>query len=116
MLAPIAACALWVGCEANSQQIENRVVEAGCGLCQFQIEGNPSCYWAVRIDGVPLMARGDAIPSSAEHDAHGETGMCHATREARVSGTVYPTHFLASEFALLPPAPGTRSTPHEHTH
>lgn len=112
----VAAGAVLVSCEESSRQIENQIVEAGCGLCQFQIEGNPACYWAIRIDGVPLMARGDALPSSAEHDAHDETGMCHVTREARVSGTIFETYFLASEFELLPLAPGTPATPHEHTH
>jgi hypothetical protein len=121
-LALLAACAVLASCEANSRQIDDQIVEVGCGLCQFKIEGNPSCYWAVRIKGVdgvdpaPLMARGDVLPSSTEHDSHGEGGMCQVTRTARVSGTVYPTYFLASGFELLPLEPGTPSTPHEHKH
>jgi len=112
----IAALCLTASCGDGGEKIEDRTVEAACGLCQFEMEGRSECYWAIRIDGKEVMTRGDALPSDAEHDAHGPEGMCTVARQARVTGTLYETYFLATEFELLPVAPGVVATPHEHTH
>jgi hypothetical protein len=103
-------------CGDGGQQIEGQVVEAACGLCQFRMEGRSECYWAVRIDGKEVMARGDALPSDAEHDSHGPEGMCTTPRRATVSGTLYETYFLVTDFELEPVVAGVVGTPHEHTH
>jgi hypothetical protein len=116
LLAFVLALMPLVGCGEGGEKVNGRIVEVACGLCQFHMDGRSDCHWAVRIDDQLLMARGDALPSDAEHDAHGPDGMCSVEREARVSGTVYETYFLATEFELLPVAPDTTRTPHEHVH
>lgn len=108
--------AFLAACGSGSTELEGQVVEAGCGLCQFQLEGRSECYWAIRIGGKEVMVRGDALPSDEEHDSHGPEGMCSMTRTAIVSGTLYETYFAATSFELQPVAPGAVPTPHQHEH
>jgi hypothetical protein len=117
-LLAIAAFAsiLAMGCGDGGKEINGQIVEAGCGMCQLHMDGRSDCYWAARIDGEMVMVRGDALPSDAEHDSHAPGGMCTTIREARVSGTLYETYFLATEFELLPLAADAVPAPHEHVH
>ncbi|RLB45087.1 MAG: hypothetical protein DRJ42_30705, partial [Deltaproteobacteria bacterium] len=57
-------------CGSGSVEVEDRGVEAACGLCQFEMEGRSDCYWAIRIEGKEFMVRGDVLPTDDEHDAH----------------------------------------------
>jgi hypothetical protein len=75
------------------------VVEAACGECQFELEGD-GCDLAVRIDGQGYFVQGTSID---EHgDAHADDGFCNAIREARVTGHVEGQAFVADSFELLP--------------
>ncbi len=110
------ALATLPACGSGSVEVEDRVVEAACGLCQFEMEGRSDCYWAIRIEGKEFMVRGDVLPTDDEHDAHDDEGMCAVTRNAVVSGTLYESYFLATKFELQPVPEGTTPTPHEHSH
>ncbi len=107
-----------LGCGDGGKEIDGQIVQVGCGMCQMRMEGRTDCFWAARFDDKQVMVRGDALPSDAEHDAHGPGGMCSTLRDARVSGTLYDTYFLATEFQLLPlPEDAVQTAPaHEHVH
>jgi len=79
--------------------VSEREVEAGCGQCQFGLEGG-GCDLAVRIDGKAYWVDGTGID---EHgDAHADDGFCNAIRSAKVSGTIHGDRFEASSFKLVP--------------
>ncbi|PIR21155.1 MAG: hypothetical protein COV45_02705 [Deltaproteobacteria bacterium CG11_big_fil_rev_8_21_14_0_20_47_16] len=81
------------------QLIENQVVEAACGECQFHLKGK-GCNLAVRINGKAYFVDGTGID---EHgDAHASDGFCTTIRKARVSGQIVNGRFQASSFELLP--------------
>lgn len=102
-------------CGSSATEISDRTVEVGCAMCQFEMEGAETCFWAARFDGKTVTVRGDALPE--DHDAHAPDGMCNVTRQAVVSGTLYPTYFLATKFELLPIDPSALpAEPHAHEH
>jgi hypothetical protein len=75
------------------------VIEASCGECQFDLEGD-DCDLAVRIDGVAYFVDGTSID---EHgDAHADDGFCNAILDARVTGKIEGDRFMATSFELLP--------------
>jgi hypothetical protein len=99
----LAATLLTVpACGDSSEEIHDRTVEVGCGMCRFHRRTDGSCYWAMRIDGEVVPVRGDAVPG--DEGSHDPDGMCNVTREAIVSGTLYPTYFSATRFDLRPVA------------
>ena len=79
--------------------ISNRVVEASCGQCQFNMEGK-SCDLAVKIDGKAYFVDGTEIDDHG--DAHAKDGFCQKVRKAVVSGQVVDNRFRATWFKLLP--------------
>lgn len=79
--------------------IENRVVEASCGQCQFHLSGK-GCDLAVRIDGKAYFVDGTGIDDHG--DAHAKDGLCARIRKARVSGRIVNNRFQATSFKLLP--------------
>ena len=104
--------AVW-GCQGETQQakgaaepgktnpavVEDQLVEASCGQCQFGMKGT-GCSLAVRIDGQAYFVDGSSID---EHgDAHGDDGMCNCIRQARVSGEIKDGRFVATSFTVLP--------------
>jgi hypothetical protein len=102
-----------VGCQPNPESsssietspsqpsisIVNQIVEASCGECQFDMEGD-GCDLAVRIDGQDYYVDGTSIDDHG--DAHGEAGFCNCIRKANVTGEVKDGRFLATSFELLP--------------
>ncbi|NEU09963.1 hypothetical protein GZH53_16680 [Flavihumibacter sp. R14] len=77
----------------------NKVVEASCGQCRFNMAGK-SCDLAVKIDGKAYFVDGTGID---EHgDAHAKDGFCQKVRKARVSGHIEGNRFKATSFKLLP--------------
>ncbi len=80
-------------------KVSNQVVEASCGVCQFDMEGS-GCDLAVRIGGKSYYVDGSTM---AEHgDAHGDGGMCNGVRKAKVTGEVKDGRFVSTSFELLP--------------
>ena len=92
-----------VGCD-SAEEIRDRTVEVGCGMCRFhRLRDDGKCYWAADFDGNVVPVQGDVVPDEANN--HAPDGMCNVTRDAIVSGTLYPTYFLATRFELQPVAP-----------
>lgn len=84
---------------ASADLIENQIVEASCGQCQFHLPGK-GCDLAVRIDGKAYFVDGTKIDDHG--DAHAKDGFCKRIRKARVSGRIVNDRFQATHFQLLP--------------
>lgn len=82
-------------------RIQDKVVEASCGQCHFQLKTEKkSCDLAVRIKGKAYFVDGTGID---EHgDAHASDGFCKRIRKARVTGEIVNGRFRAESFQLLP--------------
>ena len=76
----------------------SRTVEAACGECQFDMEGD-SCDLAVRIDGVGYFVDGTGLDDHG--DAHAPDGFCNAVRQAKVVGEVIDGRFVVESFELV---------------
>ncbi|MDO8644188.1 MAG: DUF6370 family protein [bacterium] len=82
-------------------RIENKIVEASCGQCQFGLKAKkPGCDLAVRIDGKAYFVDGTRIDDHG--DAHGPDGFCNRVRRALVTGRIVKGRFFAESFKLLP--------------
>lgn len=80
-------------------KINQKTVEASCGICKFDMKGE-KCALAIRLeDGNRFWVSGFSI--DAFGDAHGKDGFCQAIRKAKVSGTITKDEFKAYEFVLL---------------
>ena len=84
---------------ANNIPAFGQVIDASCGQCQFDMEGE-GCTLAVRIDGKTYYVEGSTIDDHG--DAHGEDGLCNCVRKARVEGEVIDGKFVATVFEVLP--------------
>lgn len=84
---------------APNELIENRIVEASCGQCQFHLKGK-GCNLAVRIDGKAYFVDGTGIDDHG--DAHASDGLCTRIRKALVTGRIVNNRFQASAFQLRP--------------
>ena len=80
-------------------KITDKIVEASCGQCQFEMEGS-GCDLAVRIDGKSYYVDGSSIDDHG--DAHGEDGLCNCIRKAMVTGKIKDEQFVAASFEVLP--------------
>ncbi len=83
---------------AATQVVQGMVVEAACGECLFELEGD-GCDLAVRIDGKAYFVDGSELNDHG--DAHADDGFCNAVRQARVQGRVENGRFVATSFELL---------------
>ena len=103
----LAASALLVACSdsggddpSGAGELISQTVEAGCGMCIFDMEGADSCCLAVRIDDQPYLVTG---PIDFDHgDAHAADGICSTVREAEVEGKIDGTDFVATKLELKP--------------
>ena len=85
--------------EASPQTIQKQVVEASCGVCQFNMTGT-KCALAIRLpQGPALWVSGFSIDQFG--DAHAADGFCQTIRKAKVSGTIVKEEFKAQEFVLV---------------
>jgi hypothetical protein len=84
---------------ATTQVVQGMVVEAACGECLFELEGD-GCDLAVRIDGKAYFVAGTDIDDHG--DAHADDGFCNAVRQAHVQGSIENGRFVATSFELLP--------------
>jgi len=82
-----------------SVNLVSQVVEAACGECQFDMEGN-GCDLAVRFDGKGYYVDGAKMDDHG--DAHGDDGMCNVIRTAKVTGEIKEGRFVATSFEVLP--------------
>ena len=88
----------------SDEVVNNRVVEASCGECQFGLDGD-DCNLAIRLtDGSVLMVDGTGIDDHG--DAHAASGLCNRIRRARVTGRRSNGRFISEAFELLPETPG----------
>jgi len=85
--------------------VANKVVEASCGQCQFNMPGK-SCDLAIRIDGRSYFVEGTSIDDHG--DAHAKDGFCQKVRKALVSGEIAGSRFKATSFKLLPEEPTSK--------
>ncbi len=80
-------------------KIENQVVEASCGECQFGLAG-AGCDLAIQVDGKAYFVDGTHIDDHG--DAHADDGFCETVRLARVSGEIRDGRFQSESFRVLP--------------
>ena len=81
-----------------SREVDDRIVEASCGQCQFGMQGG--CDLAVRFDGKSYFADGSSIDDHG--DAHADNGLCNCVRKAKVTGQIKDGRFVATSFEVLP--------------
>jgi len=77
----------------------NRVVEAGCGQCQFRMTEKSGCDLAVKINGISYFVDGTTIHDHG--DEHADDGFCRAIRQAKVKGEIIDGRFKAESFTLV---------------
>ena len=93
--------------EITAEQLAEGVhVEAACGTCLFDMEGD-ACELAVKINGKGYFVDGATLDEFG--DAHAEDGMCMVVKEAHVRGKIEGDRFTAHSFELV--ADG-----HSHSH
>ncbi len=119
----IAMASFLVGCQpaaptameersvATPVRLENAVVEAACGECQFGMEGS-GCDLAIRYDGQTYFVQGTNLDDHG--DAHSADGMCNAVRQAEVTGEIVDGKFVAKSFRLTDREASGRGADHEH--
>jgi len=83
---------------SDPQFMENQVVEAACGQCQFGMAGE-GCDLAIRYQGSCYLVIGSGIDDHG--DAHANDGLCNCVRKAKVSGTMSEGKFHADKIRLL---------------
>ena len=83
-----------------SETLNNKTVEAACGMCKYGVPSANGCYWAIQWKGDMLVVQGE-IPQ--DHENHAPDGMCNVKRKAIVSGVAKSGQLYAKKFELLPP-------------
>lgn len=85
----------------TSLRLEDKIVEAACGQCQFQLKSEKqSCDLAIRVNGKAYFVDGSSIDDHG--DAHAADGFCQRIRNARVTGEISKGRFHAESFQVLP--------------
>ena len=100
LVLPLTLISLMPACGATAVDgaFDAEIVEASCGQCQFDLEGE-GCDLAVRFGRDAWFVDGTGIDDHG--DSHADDGFCNAVRKARVSGEVVGDRFVATEFELL---------------
>ena len=80
-------------------KIENQVVEAACGMCQFKVKSEKGCAMAVKIDGKIYNVEG--LDKKTFGDAHAADGYCKVMKKAQVSGEIKKGKFYATSFKYV---------------
>jgi hypothetical protein len=87
---------------ANSTlQVRDRIVDASCGQCQFDLPGT-GCDLAIVLDGNAHFVDGSHLDDHG--DAHAPEGLCNAVRPAIVTGRLTDGRFQAERFEVVPDA------------
>jgi hypothetical protein len=79
-----------------AQKIQNKLVDAACGMCQFKVKSEKGCAVFVRIDGNLYPVEG--IDKKVFGDAHADDGYCKMIKKAYVSGEIRKGKFYATAF------------------
>ena len=97
----LVLCAIMFSVVVFAQKVTNKMVESGCGMCQYQVKSNKDCSMSVKIDGKVYPVKG----FKDEHygDAHAKEGYCNLKRPAKVSGTIKNGKFYATKFDFVAP-------------
>ena len=80
-------------------KVENKVLDASCGTCNFDLRGD-GCAMAVKVGDKAYFV--DGIPDMDKAQMHEDGGICVTVRQAKVSGEVMKGRFVASALELLP--------------
>ena len=84
------------------KKIKQKIVEASCAQCKFQVKEPQGCDLAIRVKGKIYFVEGTNL--DAHGDAHEEDGFCNAIRQAKVTGTIKGNRIQVSQFNLQPVA------------
>jgi len=103
------ACQTQAPADGSALVLQNAVVEAGCGQCQFGL-GDGGCDLAIRHATKIYWVDGTGIDDHG--DAHASNGFCNARARAQASGSVVGERFHATAFRVLSRAP-TETDPAE---
>lgn len=87
----------------GQKKLENQVVEAGCGMCIYNMKSDKGCAIAVKIDGKPYYVEG--VSKKSLGDAHADDGYCNVTKKALVSGELKNNKFYAKSFKFVAEEP-----------
>lgn len=83
----------------SSSRLENKIVEASCGQCQFGMKEKKGCDLAIRFEGESYFVTGTGIDDHG--DAHAADGFCQRIRKAKVTGEIKDGVFFAENFELV---------------
>jgi len=97
--------------DAKVVELDKKVVEASCGMCQFGLAGE-SCKLAIKVDGKAYYVDGSKIDDHG--DAHAKDGLCSTVKKAEVSGKVVDGKFKATHLKML--AQKKKEHDHDHDH
>lgn len=86
------------GHDAHAPVTDCFAVEASCGQCNFDMEGD-GCDLAVRYKNKKYWVSGSHIDSHG--DAHADDGLCSAIHPAEVCGKLLGDTLFAESFKLL---------------
>ncbi|MGB1269696.1 MAG: DUF6370 family protein [Flavobacteriaceae bacterium] len=81
----------------NTNDINNEIVEASCGQCQFSMAGK-GCDLAIRMNNNTYYVEGTNIDDYG--DAHASDGFCEAIKKAKVSGAIVDGKFISTSFKI----------------
>lgn len=81
------------------KKLEKQVVEAGCGMCIYNMKSDKGCAIAVKIDGKPYYVEG--VNKKSLGDPHADNGYCNVTKKALVTGELKNNKFYAKEFQFV---------------
>ena len=90
---------LITSCYQKEIQMEEQIVYASCGQCQFDMTENSGCDLAIKFEGKSYFVEGTSIDQHG--DAHEENGFCNAVRTAKVKGFVKNDKFFVKSFKLI---------------
>ena len=90
---------LITSCYQKEIQMEEQIVYASCGQCQFDMTENLGCDLAIKFEGKSYFVEGTSIDQHG--DAHEENGFCNAVRTAKVKGFVKNDKFFVKSFKLI---------------
>ena len=92
----VALVVLLAGCgnPSGSSAASEKIVEVGCGLCSYGMDGVEGCLTAAKIGDTPYLVTG------AELDAH-SSGLCQSVKQAMMAGEIEDGMFVASAIKLV---------------
>ncbi len=84
----------------SKKELNNEIVAAACGQCQFGLETQKGCDLAIRYKNTPYFVDGAHIDDYG--DAHDKNlGFCNVIRNVKVSGKFEKERFKAFSFQMV---------------